>query len=175
MGFSVKLFAFFARACYTIPMDKKKSPVVAKKFPYQFTKALVFLAIAVIALCGLGIGVSAYRIAKFGVRSFTEALQSPLLIAVCAFCIVLVLAILAKSQYVIDGENYIVQFGFIKSKYAIKNITALELDSDEKKLTLYVGEEFSVLSLSEKWQDEFIVALREINPDISFSFTLAEK
>ncbi len=133
------------------------------------------LAIGVLVLCLAGIGVSVYRLITFGVHGFTEALQSPFLIAVCVFCIVLVISILMKSQYAVDDTHYFVQFGLIKSKFPIKDITSLELNRDAKKLTVFVGEQFSVLTLNEKWQDEFIAALREVKPEIEFTFTLSEK
>ncbi len=155
-------------------MENRKQPTKAKYFQYQFTKTMIVLAVAVILLCIAGIAVSAYRLITFGIRDLLDVLQSPLLIGVCVFCIVLVVAILVKSQYVVDGTYYVTQFGFIKSKFLIKDITALELDTDTKKLTVRVGENFSVLSLNEKWQDEFIAALREVNPDIDFTYTLTE-
>jgi hypothetical protein len=39
---------------------------------------------------------------------------------------------------------------------------------------VYVGEQFSVLSLSPEWNHEFVAAIREVNPDIEFTFTLTE-
>ncbi len=156
-------------------MEKKKEPKKAKYFQYQFTKTMIFLALGVLLLCAVGIGISVYRLITFGIHSFTDTLQSPFLIAVCLFCIVLVLGILIKSQYVIDDTHYTLQFGFIKSKFLIRDVTALELNTDAKKLTVFVGEQFSVLSLNEKWQDEFITALREVKPEIQFTFTLTEK
>ncbi len=162
-------------ACYNGGMKKNTKPNSAKHFPYQFTKTMIALAIAVIALCLIGTGLSVYRLYKSGIHGFTDALQSPLLIAICLFCIVLMISILTKSQYVIDDTHYTTQFGFIKSKFAIKDITALELNTDTKKLTVFVGEEYSVLSLSPAWQDEFIAALRKVKPEIEFTFTLAEK
>ncbi len=135
---------------------------------------MILLAIAVILLCGVGIGISVYRLITFGVHDFTDTLQSPFLIAVCIFCIALVVAILIKSQYAVTPTHYIVQFGFIKSKFLIKEITSLELNTTTNKLTVFVGEQFSVLSLNEKWRDEFITAIREVKPEISFTFTLAE-
>ncbi len=155
-------------------MDKKEQPSTVKKFKYQFTKTMYVLAVCVILLCAVGIAISVYRIVKFGLDGFSDFLQSPLLIVICLFCIVLVISLLVKSQYVIDDTHYTTQFGFIKSKYPIKDITALQLDTDTKKLTVFIGEEFSVLSLNEKWQNEFIAAMRAVNPSIDFSFTLAE-
>lgn len=155
-------------------MKKKSAPTKAKYFKYQFTKTMIGLAIAVLLLSLAGIGVSIYRIVQFGIHGFTDALQSPFLIAICLLCMAIILSILIKSQYIIDDRHYIVQFGIIKSKFAIQDITSILLDSDTKKLTVYIGEEFSVLSLAIANHDEFIAALREANPHIEFTFTLAE-
>ena len=156
-------------------MDKNTQPKQAKYFKYTFTKTIIALIIAVIALCLAGIALSIYRITRFGIAHWSDALKSPLLIAICIFCIVTVVGMLIKSQYIIDERYYTTQFGFIKSKFPIKDITKLELNTDNHKLTIFVGEEFSVLSLSPAWNDDFIAALRQVNPDIEFSFTLAEK
>ena len=143
-------------------------------FKYKFTNTMLALAFGAILLCLAGLVISVYRLSVYGVHGFTEALQSPLLIAICTFCIALIISILVKSQYVVDKQYYTTQFGFIKSKFLIKDITSMVLDSDTKKLTVYVGEQFSVLSLSPEWTDEFIKTIREVKPDIEFSFTLAE-
>jgi len=149
-----------------------KRNVVA--FQYKFSPLMIVLSILVIVLCTLGIAVSVYRIVEFGIQDFLDALKSPFLILVCVFCIILVISILAKSQYLVDDKNFTVQFGFIKSVFSIKEITSLLLDSDSKKLTVYFGEQFSVLSIDPLWNDELIKKLREINQNIEFSFTLAE-
>ena len=138
-------------------------------FKYKFTRIMIFLAIGAICLCIAGLGLSIYRLYTYGVRDFTEALQSPLLIGICVFCIVLIFSILFKSQYVVDDEYYTTQFGFIKSKFLIKDVTAMVLKSETKKLTLYVGEQYSVLSLSPEWTDDFIQAIRNVKPDIEFT------
>ena len=156
-------------------MDRNKQPKKAKYFKYRFTKTIIALIFVVIALCCAGIGISIYRISKFGIPEWNDALKSPLLIAVCVFCIAVVVGVLVKSQYIIDETHYTTQFGFIKSKFPIKDITKLELDTDTHRLTVFVGEEFSVLSLSPLWNDEFIAALRAVNPNVEFTFTLAEK
>ncbi len=136
---------------------------------------MIVLAIAVILLCAAGITVTCYRMREYGFTpTFADIMKFPLLIAVCVFCIVLVVAILVKSQYAVDDTYYTTQFGFIKSKFLIKDITAIELNTDTQKLTVFVGENFSVLTLSPDWRDEFIAAIREVNPDVDFSFTLAE-
>ncbi len=156
-------------------MSKRSKPNEAKYFKYQFSSLILLLSALVYLLCGAGIAVSVYRIVKFGVEpTFLGALKSPLLIGICLFCILLITSILIKSQYVVDDTYYTTQFGFIKSKFLIKEITALELDTDTQKLTLFIGEQYFVLSLNSAWQDEFIAAIRKVNPNVDFTFTLAE-
>ncbi len=151
-------------------MEQKKK----RYFKYKFTKTMLALAVGAIVLCLAGLCISVYRLATYGVHGFSEALQSPLLILICLFCIALIVSILLKSQYVVDETYYTTQFGFIKSRFLIKDVTSMVLDSDTKKLTVYVGEEYSVLSLSPEWTDDFIKAIQDVKPDIEFSFTLTE-
>ena len=134
---------------------------------------MLALAVAVIALCLAGIAVSIYRLLQTPPKGFSDYLKSPLLILISAFCIVVVIGILVKSQYVITNEYYILQFGFIKSKYPIKDITALQLDSDTRKMTVQTADGYTVLSLSERDNDEFVKAIQALNPEVEFSFTLA--
>ncbi|MBQ8295857.1 MAG: hypothetical protein IJX87_05435 [Clostridia bacterium] len=155
-------------------MKKTSVPQEAKIFKYRFTPTLIVLAIAVIALCVAGIAVSIYQISRFGIREAIELLKYPFLTLISLFCIVLMIAILIKSQYCVDEKYLTTQFGFIKSKTEIQSITGLILDTDTYKLTVQMGEEFAVLSLSKEWNEDFTRALLDVNPKIDYSFTLAE-
>ncbi len=152
-------------------MKKQNAPQTAKYFKYKFTPVMITLAISALFLCVGGIAISAYRIAKYGLRELTDYLTSPLLIGICLLCIVVVIALLIRSRYIVTQEHYITQFGFIKSKFPIKDITAVILDTTTNKLTVKVGEQFSILSLSPEWNHDFVQALREVNPKIDYSFT----
>ena len=155
-------------------MKDSNAPQEAKYFKYRFTKLMIALAIGILLLCAGGIVLSVYRITVDGIEEFTDVLRYPLLIAVALFCIVLVISMLVKSQYVVDSKYYTVEFGFIKSKYPIKDITSIILNTDEHKLTVYVGEEYSVLSINPEWNDDFVRALLEVNKNIDYSFTLTD-
>lgn len=146
-----------------------------KYFKYKLTVAMKLVAIAVIALCLAGIGVSVYRIVKFGVRELMDALQSPFLILICLFCIVMVIAMFVKSQYIVTDKYYITQYGFIKSKFLIKDITSMIFNTETKKLTIYSGEQYCVLSICAEWKEDFARALMDINPEIEYSVTLTDK
>ena len=136
---------------------------------------MMVLAISVIVLCAAGIGVSIYRIiVEGGIHGIGDVLRSPLLILVCLFCISIVIGIFIKAQYIVTDTHYITQFGFIKSKYLIKDVTSVVLNVDTNKLTVYVGNEYSVLSMNPEWNEEFIQALRNVNPRIEYSVTHSE-
>lgn len=152
-------------------MKKSNEPQTAKYFKYKFTKSMIALAIAALLLCVLGIAVSVYRIIAYGLRELTDYLTSPLLIGICLLCIIIVIALLIRSRYIVTNEHYITQFGLIKSKFPIKDVTSVVLDTATNKLTVYVGEQYSVLSLSPEWTHDFVQALREVNPKIDYSFT----
>ncbi|MBR2321904.1 MAG: PH domain-containing protein [Clostridia bacterium] len=155
-------------------MKTEHAPHEAKFFKFRFTPLMIMLAIAVILLCAAGTALSIWRIAEYGVKGFNDVLKSPFLIAICLFGIAVVVALLIRSRYVITKDTLTIQFGFIKSKFAIEKFTSVLLDTDSKKITVYMGEEFFVVTTSPEWNNDFVQALREVKPDIEFSFTLAE-
>ena len=134
---------------------------------------MIALLIVALVLCAAGLAVSIYRLYNEGVHEFIDALQSPLLIVICVFAIAFIISVLAKSQYVVTEKHYVSQFGFVKSRFLIKDVTKIELDSDTKKLTVFVGEQYMILSILPEQNDAFIQAMREVNSKIDFSFTLA--
>lgn len=155
-------------------MKKTTAPQEAKIFKITFSKTILALSIVILLICFAGIGISVWRIFSFGIHSFNDVLKYPFLILVGGFCIAVVVAILIRSQYILDKEYLTAQFGFVKTKYDVKKITSLLLDTDSKKLTVNCGEEFFVLMLSNNWNEEFVRALLSINPDIDYSFTLSD-
>ena len=136
---------------------------------------MIILGIVAFFLILAGIGLSVYQLIKQGgIHGLYDALKFPLLIAICLFLLALLVSILIKSQYVVDDKYYTTQFGFIKSKFLIKDITALVLNTNNK-LTVFCGEEYSVLTIDPKWNHEFIQALRDVNKNIDFSFVLSDE
>lgn len=153
---------------------KKQELENVKRFKMKFSPAIILLCFAVLALCGVGIGVSVWRIVRFGIKGFNDVIKYPFLIGVCVFCIVIVISILIRSQYVVVGDMFITQFGIIKTKFPIKEMTSLLFDRDLYKLSIYFGEQFSVISVSPTWNEELVRALLDVNPNIDYGFTLTE-
>ncbi len=144
-------------------------------FKMQLSKTLLVLSYLVIPICIGGIAVSIWRIFNVGLNGFTDVLRYPFLIAIQIFCIVLVVALLVKSQYVITDTLLIAQYGIVKDKIEIKNITSLLWDTDTKKMSVYMGEQYFVFSLPSSDSHEFVKAIRERNNDVEYSFTNPDK
>ena len=153
---------------------KNKNEQTSNNFKIKFTKAIYFLCIAILILSVASIVVALWQILRFGVSGFSEYLKYPLLLLISVFCIVVVISLLVKSQYVVNEQDLITQFGFIKSKFPIKSITSMLLDTDTKKLTVYMNEQFIVLNSSADWNEQLVRAILNVNPNIEYSFTLAE-
>ena len=142
-------------------------------FRYKLSPTLLLLCGLALLLCIAGIVVSIFRMIKNGgIFTFYDFLKYPFLILICVFCIVLIVALLIKSQYSLIGTVLITQFGLIKSKYDISKITALTHDRELCKLQVNFGEEFFVLLLNPTWADDFTSELIKINPNAEFSYTL---
>jgi hypothetical protein len=63
----------------------------------------------------------------------------------------------------------------IKSKFPVKEITSILLDTDSHKLTVYMGEEYFVVTTSPEWNNDLVQAIRAKNPEVEFTFTLSDK
>ena len=124
-------------------------------------------------LCLAGIAVSVYRmIVNGGSLTFYDFLKYPFLILICVFCMILIIALLVKSQYSLIGYELFTQFGLIKSKYDILKITELTHDRELSKLQINFGEEFFILTLNSAWEDDFVHELIKLNPDANYSYSL---
>ena len=156
-------------------MKKKNTDKQIEYFPIQFSKTIIWLGVAAILFCLVGIVVSGWRILSFGLPEFMDWLTSPFLIAICAFGIVVIISIFTKSQLYIEGTILYSQYGIIKSSFNIMEITSIIQDTDEKKLTVYFGESFMNITTSPVWFEKFVRALLDVNSDIKYSFTLTDK
>ena len=74
-------------------MNKKNPKIQSETFRYKLTPVLILLCVLVLLLCVAGIAVTIYRmILNGGVLTPTDFLKYPFLIAVCLFCIAIIVA-----------------------------------------------------------------------------------
>ena len=155
-------------------MENKQVKNNGKVFPFKHsTLSIVFCVLALI-LCAVGIGLSIYRIIVNGIKEVTDALQSPFLILVSLLCAVIVVSVLIKSEYIVTDSEFITRFGFIKSRLPLATVTSMTHDRSTHKLTVYCGENFSVFTLKQEWEDDLVHEICTVNPKIDFSFTMTD-
>ena len=156
-------------------MKKKSASQQPKYFRFRFSKTILAACAGAIVLCIAAIAISVWRIFEnAGLHVFNDWLKYPFLILVSAAGLVIVVSLLIKSQYIVDDKYFSTQFGIIKSKCALKDITSVVLDTDTNKLTVYMGEAYSVISVQSSWNEDFVRALLKGNPDIDYSYTVKE-
>lgn len=150
-----------------------------KTFKYKFTRLLKALMIAGMALCVLGFGVNLYYCITNGIKHAADPvypiMQYTLMFFVTVVLFVLLLSIMLRSAYVIDGKYFKTRFGFIVSKYDVEKIYGILLDKKTNKLTVnFSSGEFIVIVVKQEWYDEFINALLEANPKIEYTVNSLE-
>ena len=153
-------------------MKHSNQKIETTRFPIRFSKLVIGLCIAAIILCIIAIVISVWRIVQFGIHDFTDVIKYPFLIGICLFGIALVISVWIKSEYVVCDKHLSLRYGFIFSRYPIKEITSIVQDTDLKKLSVYFSEQFIVITIQSEWFEKFVRALLAVNPDIDYSFTL---
>ncbi|MDE6504585.1 MAG: hypothetical protein K2L42_01805 [Clostridia bacterium] len=142
-------------------------------FKYFFSRPIIILIYAGLALPIAAAGVNTYLIIAHGLNSANIAydiLQYVLTYLVSAIGLVLLISLLISSYYAIDGKKFITSFGIIKSKYDIDKIQTLVLDRNTNKLTVYFDENtFIVVVLKPDWNEKFTDALLAANNKIEFT------
>lgn len=139
-------------------------------FKFKYSKTLWIILIALVIVSAVGLGFNIYNATKFfedssivgGVLFILASLLS-------AFLLVLAVSIIFHGCYKIkDGILYSF-FGFIFERTPVNDIIAITKFAKQNKIvTYFVNEKFSVVIIDEKYYDDFVSALLKVNPSIIF-------
>ncbi|MCD7729103.1 MAG: PH domain-containing protein [Clostridia bacterium] len=144
-----------------------------KVFKYKFTKLIIALIYVCLALCAVGFAVNLYQVLTVGLSqsaivAFT-IIRYVLMFFVTVALAVILISLLLHSNYTVKGKEFCTNFGFIKSKYNIDDITEITLDRKTDKLCVtFKNETFMMIVVKPEWYEDFIQALMEANPDIEY-------
>ena len=152
----------------------KNNPIAIKVSKMKFPLYIFGVCAGIFLLCLTSVVLSIWRIVKYGIQNPTEILSYPLLFVIAVFCIVITISLLIKSQYVINENELIVQYGFLKNKYDVKKITAISLDGDTKKLRIDLENGYILLSFLQEDAEAFSRVILQVNPKIEYKFTFPE-
>lgn len=155
-----------------------------KSYKFRFSPLMITVFSLGIILCALCFALTSWQFVEFvsGMRgdisSAWEWIKYLLLYFVSIFLAVLLIAMLARSRYMITDQLLITQFGIIYSKYEIKKIRSVALITGSKKLNVYFDDfknRFITIVVKEEWYDDFIKTLTTVNEKIEFDFTAPEE
>ena len=150
-----------------------------KIFKYKFTRLLKALMVLGMVLCVVGFGINLFYCITNGASHAADPvypiMQYVLMFFVTVVLFVLLLSIMVRSAYVIDGKYFKTRFGFIVSKYDVEKIENITLDRKTDKLTVtFKSGEFIVIVVRQDWYEEFVTALLLANPKIEYKINSLE-
>lgn len=144
-----------------------------KSFKYKFTPLMKALMCIAMALCAVGFGVNLYYCIKNGASHANTPvypiIQYTLMFFVTVTLFVFILTILLFSAYSVDGKHFKTRFGLITSKYDVDKIELITLDRKTGKLTVtFKDGQYLVIVIKKQQYDDFVSALLNVNPSISY-------
>lgn len=147
-----------------------------KKYPFRFSKLMIFIFVLGLILCVGGFALNLMRLLSYGAEDAYGWISYVLLFFVSVFLAVIIISMLIRSQYVINDQYLIMQFGIIRSKYELKKIASVHLFQGAKKLAVYFDDNrYMAIVVNDAWFDDFVKTLTDKNPPIGFSFSTAEE
>lgn len=147
-----------------------------KKFPFCFSALAITLIIAAALIFSAGVAVNVYDAIKFyGIN--TSKFVFAVIVATLSFLpTILAVAALIYGRYVVKGKYLYCRFGLIFIKTDISGIFQLTEFKAQNKLVMYFkGEKYSVAVINEKHYQDFYKALKEVNPEITYTVISAEE
>ena len=151
--------------------DKKTTVYFNIKLPVGILLACIGVAALGLAGCVLSI----WRLINFGAGTPWDIVKYAVLIPVCVFCIVIALSVVFYSKYTITNAWLVQTFGLFHERFIIKEIRSVLLNSETHKLTVYTETQTIAVFITPNENERFVRALTNINPDIEYGFTLADK
>lgn len=138
-----------------------------KKFKYK-KSLLITVVISLLTACALaGIIMNIISIVNDG-NSFLRVLSYSIILAISVFMLVASLLMLLTAHYKITDTYMITSYGIIKERLPINLINSVSIFKTSDNLVVYYNEnKYQVVLISADEFDEFIVALRNANPNIS--------
>ena len=83
---------------------------------------------------------------------------------------VAVLSVMLKSKYIIKDGLLCLYFGFVSVKTDIKDMVSITLISKGNRLVAeFSNLRFSAIVIAENLYDEFIKAIKDINPEVVYN------
>ena len=142
------------------------------KFKYKFTKifyALFAIGILLAIWCIYANLKRFILLLKVSDASSTNYIASLISFVIGILAFVFIIPAMISSKYEIINKQLITSWGLITNKIDIKSITGITMFKITEKLVIYYDDDtYSNICIDKSEYDDFIKALREANPKISY-------
>ena len=140
-----------------------------KKFRLKLSTSLIVLLCLVAVLSLAGAGWNVYNVFATAAIGGGKTWSYLLITALTVLIFVLALSVLLFGRYVIKDGKLTVYFGLIPSTSKLEDVVAINHFKLSDKLVIYFKDaKYSVIIISPKDYDKFVLAIREANPKITF-------
>ncbi|MBR2871094.1 MAG: hypothetical protein IKB98_06960 [Clostridia bacterium] len=138
------------------------------RFKYSVTVWILLTVISLVSLGGLVWNI--FTIVEYAGISDKRVVSGAILCLLCLVLLSLSISIMVYGKYVIKNGCVYSYLGFIKSRFDVSELTELIHFKKSNKLVAYFGEtNFIIVVIAPEFYEQFILAVREINPKISYN------
>jgi hypothetical protein len=129
---------------------------------------LILLSLALI-LSLFGFAVNIYRLINLSEALAYDYISIILMMFVTILLTVIIISVMISSKYTLTKEKLTSSFGIVKSEIPVKDMNQIVLFKKTEKLVIYFGKDkYSVIVVKKEWYDDFIMDMRQLNPDIIY-------
>ena len=140
-----------------------------KTFKVNLSGTVKILIGVAFILSLFGIAFNVYSIISYSKISALKTATYCITLTVSLFIAVFILSLIFNCKYVIKNKKLQLCFGFINTKVGIDDIVSVSHFKNTDKLVVYFKTaEYSVIMILPNFYDEFIHAIKEINPMIIY-------
>ena len=141
-----------------------------KSFRFKYSVTVWILLSVILAVSVAGIAWNIFCITQYAGINTKRVVSGAILCALSSVLFTLSLSILIYGKYVIKNGHLFSYLGIIKSSFDISGLTEIIHFKKSNKLVAYFGEKtFVIILIAPEFYEQFIIALREINPKISYN------
>ncbi len=140
-----------------------------KKFSFKYSPLAWVLLVAVVALSFLGIVWNVFNLKEYWWAGPVKIATYFIIIAITLALLVVGVSVMVYGCYTIKGDTLSCNFGVVKTTYDIKDVVSIAHFKKSDKLVVYFKDaKYTVIVIDSKLYDEFIAALRQVNPSIAY-------
>lgn len=140
-----------------------------KKFRFKFSTLVWVLLFVVLLLSFAGLGFNIFNLVNYIPKGAGKILIYSIMIMLIIFLIAMDLSIMIFGSFIINDDYLIARFGIVKTKFKIKDITAIILHKKDNKLVVYEKEnKYLVIVINQSEYDDFVLFLRKKNKSIIY-------